>query len=406
MKHQFSLLGLLGLALLTCAASALGQASRGSNKGILPLPAAQEKGAEQRVALIIGNANYQFAPLANPLNDARDIASTLREVGFEVRLLENANQSAIKRAIFDFGRDLRKNGGVGLFYYSGHGMQVTGRNWMIPLGARIEVEQHVEVEGIDAARVLAEMEAANNRLNIVILDACRNNPFIRAFRSGTQGLATMDAPSGTLIAYATAPGRVAADGIGENSPFTGELVRAIRSPGLKLEEVFKRTRIAVKNLTNDQQIPWESSSLTGDFYFKPPSALAPLAPLAPVLIPPSTPAAVASSGAAGIGWPLYGGLGLLAYGALEYSSALELNDEAYAYKDTDQDKSQALEKERDTKLIAATSAAVLGLGLIWWELATASSVAATSTGTPSLQPALYQEPSGALRLKVAAQLRW
>ncbi len=225
---------------------------------------------EQRVALIIGNDAYESAPLKNPANDARSMAKSLSELGFQVTQKENLNQKEMKLEIQSFGQKLLK-GGVGLFYYAGHGMQVNGRNYLIPVGARIEHEKHVEFEGVDAGSVLAEMEYARNRLNIVILDACRDNPFSRSFRSVSQGLATMNAPTGTLIAYATAPGSVANDGPGGNGTYTGELIKIIETPGLKIEDVFKQVRSKVRESTQGRQIPWESSSLEGDFYFKAPA---------------------------------------------------------------------------------------------------------------------------------------
>ncbi len=225
-------------------------------------------GSEQKVALVIGNAAYEAAPLRNPLHDARAMARVLSEVGFTVIERENLTQKDIRREVQAFGQQLLK-GGVGLFYFAGHGMQVNGRNYLIPIGATIEHEKQVEYEGVDAGVVLGEMEHARNRLNIVILDACRDNPFARSFRSGVQGLASMNAPTGTLIAYATAPGSVANDGQGENSVYTGELVRSMLNPGLKIEDVFKQVRSAVRESTQGKQVPWESSSLEGDFYFKP-----------------------------------------------------------------------------------------------------------------------------------------
>lgn len=222
---------------------------------------------EQRVALVIGNGAYESAPLRNPVNDARVMARALRELGFDVTEKENQTQKDMKREIQAFGQKLLK-GGVGLFYYAGHGMQVNGRNYLIPVGASIEHEKQVEYEAVDAGAVLTEMDYARNRLNIVILDACRDNPFARSFRSSAQGLASLNAPSGTLIAYATAPGSVANDGPGENGVYTGELVRAMHSPGAKIEDVFKQVRSAVRESTQGKQVPWESSSLEGDFYFK------------------------------------------------------------------------------------------------------------------------------------------
>ena len=224
---------------------------------------------EKRIALLIGNAAYESAPLRNPVNDVRTMSTTLKSLGFEVTALENASQTAMKQAIDEFGESLQNAGKntVGLFYYSGHGMQVRGRNFIIPVGAKIKNERQVEYESVDVSRALAAMEEAGNSLNIVILDACRDNPFSRSMRTGATGLALMDAASGTLIGYATAPGRTADDGARSNGLYTEQLVRHMKTPGLKVEEVFKRVRNDVEALSNRTQVPWESSSLKGDFYF-------------------------------------------------------------------------------------------------------------------------------------------
>ncbi|MEL6180181.1 MAG: caspase domain-containing protein, partial [Myxococcota bacterium] len=228
----------------------------------------KELKSEKRIALVIGNANYTVGRLANPVNDARAMATALSELGFEVTLHTNLKQNAMKRAIIDFGRKLRKaRGGVGLFYYAGHGMQVRGRNYLIPLGATIEGESYVDVEAVDMGQVMAAMGEARNRLNIMVLDACRNNPFEQATRSMSRGLAFTSAPQGTLIAYATSPGRVAADGAGRNGTYTEALLKHMKTPGLPIEEMFKRVRSDVISVTDQQQTPWESSSLTGRFEF-------------------------------------------------------------------------------------------------------------------------------------------
>lgn len=172
--------------------------------------------SKKRVALVIGNSAYPSSPLRNPVNDARAMAQTLRGLGFEVLAHQNLGEKAMKRAIEEFGDRLR-GGGVGLFFYAGHGIQTAGRNYLVPTDAQIRTERDVEIEAIDVARVLARMEEARNRLNIVVLDACRDNPFGRSFRSSARGLSAIDAPSGTLIAYATAPGRLARDGEGASS---------------------------------------------------------------------------------------------------------------------------------------------------------------------------------------------
>jgi len=223
--------------------------------------------ADQKVALLIGNSTYSDSPLLNPVNDARAMSQALRDVGFEVILRENANAADMKRAIREFGSRIQ-NGGTGLFYYAGHGMQVKGENYLIPINAEIYGEAEVEYEAVNVGLVLAQMENARNNMNIVILDACRNNPFAKSSRSMDKGLASINAPTGTLIAYATAPGNVAADGSGNNGLYTEELLSQIRNPGLKIEDVFKRVRANVLKRSGNQQIPWESSSLIGDFYFK------------------------------------------------------------------------------------------------------------------------------------------
>ena len=221
---------------------------------------------ERRIALVLGNTDYETSPLLNPVNDARDMAQALREFGFEVVFQENLAQQEMKRAIQSFG-DRISQGGIGLFYFAGHAVQVNGHNYLIPVAARISTEAEVADKAIDVGLILAQLENARNSMNFVILDACRNNPFTRKGRASSNQLVPMDAPCGTLIAYATAPGAVTMDGRGRNGLYTQELLRALRTPGLSIEEVFKRVRISVQRLTSGRQTPWESSSLTGDFYF-------------------------------------------------------------------------------------------------------------------------------------------
>jgi hypothetical protein len=230
---------------------------------------AEERGIKlhvDRLALVIGNSAYQTSPLKNPLNDAEDMAAALRNLGFKVILKKNADRRTMEDTIRFFGKQLR-NGGIGLFYFAGHGVQVGSRNYLMPIDARIESESDVRYEAVDAGRVLGKMEDAENQLNIVILDACRNNPYARTFRTDQKGLARMDAPTGSLIAYATAPGEVAADGLERNGIFTKNLIQHMMTPNLSIEQVLKRVRIDVARKTNGRQIPWESSSLMGDFYF-------------------------------------------------------------------------------------------------------------------------------------------
>lgn len=243
----------------------------------------QTQAAERRVALVIGNASYRDAPLTNPPNDARDMASALRRTGFEVIELIDGTQKEMNRAIAKFGERLSADS-VALFYYAGHGMQVRGKNYLIPIDAQISNETSIRVESVDVDGVLDQL--GSSELNVVILDACRNNPFERRFRSMGGGLAQMDAPKGSLIAYATAPGKTAVDGDGRNGLFTQELLKQMQMQGLTIEQVFKNVRREVARATRDNQIPWESSSLTGDFYFIPggraPAVVSPPAARLPV----------------------------------------------------------------------------------------------------------------------------
>ena len=227
-----------------------------------------EPAAQRRVALVIGNAAYADSPLRNPVNDATDMAAALRQMGFEVTLLRDARRRQMNDAVRAFGRQLRQ-GGVGLFYFAGHGLQVAGQNYLVPIGADIEEEFEVSDEAVSAGRILGAMEAAGNGLNLVILDACRNNPYSRGFRGrSARGLAApAQAARGSLIAYATSPNAVAADGSGRNGLYTKHLLRYMQEPGLGVEEMFKKVRIAVERESGGQQTPWELSSLPGDFSF-------------------------------------------------------------------------------------------------------------------------------------------
>lgn len=221
----------------------------------------------KRVALVIGNGKYPSAPLKNPVNDAKAMARTLKDLGFEVTLRENAGQRDMAAAIRQFGASIAP-GSAALFYFAGHGMQVKGRNYLVPTDADIQLEDEVPYAAIDVNLVLDKMEVGKSAVNLVILDACRNNPFSRRFRSSGTGLAQMDAPVGTLIAFATAPGSVAQDGTGENGIYTKHLLDSIAMPGLPVEQMFKRVRVGVARETNEAQIPWESSSMKGDFVFR------------------------------------------------------------------------------------------------------------------------------------------
>lgn len=233
------------------------------------LPATLPAQAERRVALIIGNGAYEnVGPLRNPVNDARAMAQTLSSMGFTVLLRENRNEDQVKQDIREWGRQLDENS-VALFYYSGHGIQVKGENYVVPIDAEIASEEEVEYSAVNVGMVTAQMERAHSRVNIVFLDACRNNPFARSFRSASQGLAMVNAPAGTFIAYATAPGDVASDGTAAagNGLYTQQLLRYLSQPGLPIEQMHKQVRIAVSAASNGDQVPWESSSIMGDFFF-------------------------------------------------------------------------------------------------------------------------------------------
>ena len=234
--------------------------------GLLATAVTGHAASPTRVALVIGNGAYQGAPLRNAVNDARSMGERLSRLGFHVITAENAGRDAMQKSILDFATLLQSDT-TGLFYYAGHGIQSRGRNYLLPVDAEVVSERALKFQAVDVQAVLEEMAFAGNRINIVILDACRNNPFERRFRGGSRGLAAIDAARGTLIAYATAPGSLAADGDGANGLYTTELLAALAVPDLKVEEVFKRVRIAVTDRTGGAQVPWESSSLTGDFVF-------------------------------------------------------------------------------------------------------------------------------------------
>jgi tetratricopeptide (TPR) repeat protein len=229
-----------------------------------------------RVALVIGNGAYaNVTPLSNPANDAREMAGALRELGFKVIEGYNLDSTTMRGRISDFGAAL-PGAGVSLFYYAGHGMQVAGKNYLIPVDAKLERPSSLGVEAIEVGTILSDMEA-EKRINLVFLDACRDNPLSRSLarsfgpsRSAIigQGLAQLPAGIGTLITFATSPDTVALDGSGKNSPFTSAMLKYIRTPGLEIRAMLTRVRADVIKATNERQVPWDHSSLTGDFYFR------------------------------------------------------------------------------------------------------------------------------------------
>lgn len=235
-----------------------------------------------RVALVIGNAAYSRAALANPINDARAMTQALQAAGFHVTTLENADRKSMKQAVNAFAEQLQA-GSIALFYYSGHGVQHNGANYLIPIGAleNLENAAQLEYEALDSGYILGVMEASGSSLNLFILDACRNNPFSGQTRSSdAQGLAYMNGSQGTLIAYATAPGTVAYDGAGVNSPYTAALVKWMRQP-LPIEQLLKNVLNEVRAATHGKQNPWYAASISNDFYFTTPTMTAGEAPASP-----------------------------------------------------------------------------------------------------------------------------
>jgi uncharacterized caspase-like protein len=246
-------------------------------------PEAVFSSQRQRIALVIGNGNYELNRLVNPVNDANDMAAALKKCNFTVIKTINATRQEMRQAIRRFGEAIAIGNAVGLFYYSGHAVQVEGDNYLVPIGAGVYREDEVADECLKVSSVLRKMESARNRLNIIVLDACRDNPFGGSFRSSFRGLAKMDAPIGSIFAFSTAPGSVAADGSGRNGLYTSVLLQHMLTPNLEIGQLFRRVRIEVMAASEDKQVPWESSCLTGNFYFNPGRGISVLErPLPPV----------------------------------------------------------------------------------------------------------------------------
>jgi uncharacterized caspase-like protein/uncharacterized protein YraI len=251
--------------------------------------------AEPRFALVIGNSAYAAgAALANPANDAALMADTLRGVGFEVMAVPDLDQRGMKRAVGDFAEKVATAGAgaVALFFYAGHGIQVGGVNYLVPVDADIRQESDVAIQSVALPDVLQAIEQARASVNIVILDACRDNPLKRSFRSATRGLARVNAPAESIVAYSTAEGETAADGSGANSPYTAALAATLVTPGLPIEQVFKQVGRKVKEATGASQLPFVASNLYNDFTFVPAETAATQAETAaPAPAPPSTTSA-------------------------------------------------------------------------------------------------------------------
>jgi uncharacterized caspase-like protein len=269
----------------------------------LALIVAAPAAAEKRVALVVGNSAYRnVTPLDNPANDAKLMASTLRGIGFTLvggGAQLDLDKAALDSAVQSFSTQIQ-GADVGLFYYAGHGVQMRGANYLVPVGANLTREADVDFQLVDTELVLRQMEGAGTKLNIVILDACRNNPFGgRGLRATTGGLAQMQAPEGTLISYATQPGNVAQDGAEGNSPFTRALAATIRKPGLGIFDAFNEVGLVVKRSTGGAQQPWVSSSpIAGNFYFAGQSAGAQAVAPPPAATAPPAAASSASDEAA------------------------------------------------------------------------------------------------------------
>ena len=253
--------------------------------------------AESRHALVIGNSAYQTVPaLPNPANDARAMTDFLKSAGFEVTSISNLTLGDMRQAISQFADTLAGKGpdAVAAIYYAGHGLQVDGENFLVPIDASIVREADVPLQALRLVDLMNALAAIPSKSRIVMLDACRNNPFSEINKVTGRGLAIVDAPPGTIISYATSPGSEALDGEGANSPYTTAILAAAREPGLPVEQAFKRVRYAVNSATNKQQLPWESSSLTSDFSFFPSGSETPQVTQASVR-PGGTPRARAPS---------------------------------------------------------------------------------------------------------------
>ncbi|HQG29099.1 MAG TPA: caspase family protein, partial [Candidatus Ozemobacteraceae bacterium] len=266
-------------------------ASKPTRRWVTPSASSQpdlaQTGQMRRVALLIGNAAYRFAPLANPLNDVRLLAATLKSCGFDVQLLENQSRKGMIEALKAFEENLAGKD-AGLFYFSGHGLQIKGENFLVPVDAEASTESQISYECFEARRVIDAMQAARARVNIIILDACRNNPIVRSSRSISGGLAKMEAGDQMIIAYSTSPGDVAQDGSqGGNSPYLANLVKQLTVPGQEIESMFRNVRRGVLRDTGNMQKPWEHTSLVDSFSFVPGTAPSRRPPEEPVSANPA-----------------------------------------------------------------------------------------------------------------------
>jgi uncharacterized caspase-like protein len=226
-----------------------------------------------KIALVLGNSKYKDAPLRNPANDAAAFGAALKEVGFDVSLKLDAGKADMVSAVQAYVQAIAAKKCVGLFYYAGHGIQLAWRNYMLPVDADVDTIADIQKQGVEVNALLEGLAKAANPLNLVILDACRDNPFGNLKGVDHKGLSQMDAPNNSVLAFATAPGNVASDGDGANGLYTENFLREMKVPEAKLEDVFKRVRLNVRRRSNGAQVPWESTSLEEDFWFLPPREL-------------------------------------------------------------------------------------------------------------------------------------
>jgi hypothetical protein len=233
----------------------------------LSLASTAQNAADERIALVIGNSDYTFSPLANPKNDAVGMADLLTQAGFQVSRNLNVGRADLKSAVEQFGKRLRSpTVKLAIFYYAGHGVQLDWRNYLIPVDAKVRSADDVRAQAVDVSELLHFMDEAKDKSFLVILDACRDDPFGGNYKAANKGLSQFDGPVGSLLAYSTSPGNVALDGTGENGLYTSHLLRELSVRNAKLEDAFKRVRLNVRLESGGHQIPWESTSLEEDIY--------------------------------------------------------------------------------------------------------------------------------------------
>lgn len=269
--HLLASLGILILGTLVAMVGAPGAAA--TERGLGRVTHLSVQADQKRFAVVVGNAGYQGMPLSNPVNDVRAMADALAKTGFEVDKLEDANKTAIRSAVRQMADRLRDQGGAGLFYFAGHGVQYRGENYLLPVGENIKATSELRAKAIHLDWVLDELEHADNHLNIVVLDACRNNPLPETARSVSGGIGKVSPPTGVYYAFSTSEDEVALDGApkgGSHSVFTKHLLAHMHKPGLEIDDLFRQVRAAVQRETGEGQITSTEHAMVGKFYFLPP----------------------------------------------------------------------------------------------------------------------------------------